>query len=608
MQVPTLSSQHCPSPVTAYKSIPIDAITPRTTQYASDTPRTTRYASNGSRIHYNVGESSSRTATAREQVSCDPPAEQPRKPKLCWAQPPIDTPQKAVLDIGGRTFDVMRELGRGAFGVVWEARERKPAGQLLAYKRTFPTGKTAFESALFEVEVLRKLTDCLPPGCPAASRAPRYFAHGLPEGGHTVNLAMSKVAGQPTARWLYGLEASEMLEADAYQMFRRPADPMQRSQSTQSIAEAGTAAATLLSQLAPVMAALSTIALHRDISAYNVLVDAQGHHGRVPGRWDFFLIDFGLAVCSKTWSRVWRTSNTAGDPRYWSPAAWMNLTYGSTYLADYPDQSYRRQYENRLDHFPFGVLVLEVLFGLWVGPALEGGNLNGVLASALAEAYEAWLAYWFDAYSLYQEFHNGSGIRGVRCRLVRSTDLATLLDHMGSLCLSLRSASRQARRASKTSLAAVLWVGCELLDANGTLSWDQIPAALEKGWLDLSSSSSSALPQQQPPSGVELSSQPTPQRAPLQAAARAAAVDATGMDVSVSDGGERPWPAPIPGMRSPRTGHRKVVQDEGLCFNGFSASTSAPLSPRISARQVSTPTTPTSCRSPPQPQQLLKPR
>merc|ERR1740138_605790 len=132
--------------------------------------------------------------------------------------------------------------------------------------------------------------------------------------------------------------------------------------------------AALLSQMAPVFAALDSIAYHRDVSGHNLLL----REGAEEGAEQFAVLDFGLAVRGHgRWQREWITRNIAGDPRYFSPAAWMLLAYGHKYLESHPDPGFRRQYEYRIDHFALGVLSLEVVFTLWNGHELtESGELG----------------------------------------------------------------------------------------------------------------------------------------------------------------------------------------------------------------------------------------
>ncbi|CAK0801040.1 unnamed protein product, partial [Prorocentrum cordatum] len=113
----------------------------------------------------------------------------------------------------------------------------------------------------------------------------------------------------------------------------------------------------------------------------------------------FGLIDFGLAVRSSTWPQRWRSSNLAGDPRYWAPSAWMALALGFRHVAGHPNSGFQHQYLSRIDHFAAGIMGLEVLFALWDVAALEGP------CSHLLEAHAAWTEYWSGIIVLFQQFH-----------------------------------------------------------------------------------------------------------------------------------------------------------------------------------------------------------
>ncbi|CAE8622179.1 unnamed protein product, partial [Polarella glacialis] len=83
------------------------------------------------------------------------------------------------VTIGSRSFERVRELGSGSFGVVWEVIEKglessKPA---LALKKTSPAKQEMLEACLLEAEVLQQLADMLPADLASARCVPRYEAH-----------------------------------------------------------------------------------------------------------------------------------------------------------------------------------------------------------------------------------------------------------------------------------------------------------------------------------------------------------------------------------------------------------------------------------------------
>jgi len=68
------------------------------------------------------------------------------------------------VQVGGYTYEVTRQLGRGAFGVVWEAfvkgdNEGEGSNSMVAVKCSMPSSPPAMEGAITETQVLRQLTE-----------------------------------------------------------------------------------------------------------------------------------------------------------------------------------------------------------------------------------------------------------------------------------------------------------------------------------------------------------------------------------------------------------------------------------------------------------------
>lgn len=426
------------------------------------------------------------------------------------------------LSVGGRTFDRLRELGSGSFGVVWEVRERygttsggcsvTAMGPRLALKCTTPSRKEALESCLIEVEVLQQLVEAFPKDSEAARRVPRYIAHSV-EAVHTapgssvgeqrVLVAMTKLGGQPLDQWLYGVDEHRLKNISITELLEGPLPGSQLA--TRDLQEACEVVAGLMSQMAPVFRALSDIAFHRDVSAHNFLIsmgsERQGDGPPFAGsnrrQWDqslqrpqFAVLDFGLAVRTRSWQQEWQCRNIAGDPRYFSPAAWMLLAYGHKYLEAHPDANLKRQYKYRIDHFAFGVLALEVLFALWRGPeesaisaetpceAVEQDDEHATAKlrrQALQRARSAWHTYWAGVMGLFQKFH-AEGAVVVRDLLARSQTISRLADELRLLCSALRAAAALQPTGSVT--ASVLQIAAGLLDLRSLLSWQELPSML----------------------------------------------------------------------------------------------------------------------------------
>jgi len=190
------------------------------------------------------------------------------------------------------------------------------------------------------------------------------------------------------------------------------------------------------------------------------------------GECKFALIDFGLAVHSRSWSREWSSATVAGDPRYWAPPHWMIVSHGHKYLEMHPDQSWRQQYEERVDHFAMGVMLLEMYFALWDGTA------ESDVKDHLADARSAWRAYWTSACNFFQELHT-KGHASLRQRFARSEDnLGHHIESLRVLVVKLQAASVA---ASDSPVSSVFAIASELLSAQGTLSWGQIPALIDAG-------------------------------------------------------------------------------------------------------------------------------
>eukprot|EP00928_Gymnodinium_smaydae_P067473 TRINITY_DN5044_c0_g1_i2.p1 TRINITY_DN5044_c0_g1~~TRINITY_DN5044_c0_g1_i2.p1 ORF type:complete len:758 (+),score=139.74 TRINITY_DN5044_c0_g1_i2:62-2275(+) len=408
-----------------------------------------------------------------------------------------------VVTLGGREFEVLGELGRGSFGVVWEAQENQKAvaaekasnaadkasssepfrdeeeNEPVALKVSNPASGSAFEVALFEATVLRELA--------AASReatkaVPRYIAHEVsgPSGGkRSVSIAMTKLSGGPVDTWLYGPGVNE-LKMKTMSISKLVNGPLPGGQAhTRDLEGAASIAAGFLGQVAPVFEALEGIAFHRDVSAHNFLVDASGD-----GLPQFALIDFGLAVRANTWRQEYKSTNLAGTPHYFAPATWMLFTYGHKYLENHPNQGYLRQYQERLDHFAIGALAMELFFMLWDG--------SGDATRELKEARTAWKRYWSQAFWFYQGFFQ-RGCQNFRTELQGCQAVSKLATLQTALCAALRAASGGGSAATLASAggstatvapalsglaARVLSAGAELLDPSATTNWAQLPAQL----------------------------------------------------------------------------------------------------------------------------------
>lgn len=375
------------------------------------------------------------------------------------------------MDIAGHVFTLTRELGRGNFGVVFEAALRSESGQVVAAVKLSKIDRAGgsfsveqqVRQLLTECTVLYRLNDALP--CHSADRVPKYLGHSvLPS---TVNLAMAKAAGMPLDTWLHGTFQSKESTAAT------PEEPLplgcgSRVDSLDFDGACGVVA-KMLAQLSPVFSTLQGIAFHRDISAHNVMIDdAPCALGGSP---DFTLIDFGLAVDAPNWLQNWREGDIGGDPRYWSPAHWLKLFFGPEVLEK--DPGYAHIFVERLDHYSFGIVALELLFGLW-GPAPEEISARQTLARARAE----WQNYWRHALALRRAVSRYSEDAAALRRETVDTGLCTAFRTAhAALCTSLREVVAE----GQSGCGNVLQMATGLIDPSSNLCWGSVSELSESG-------------------------------------------------------------------------------------------------------------------------------
>lgn len=431
------------------------------------------------------------------------PAQGFRSPRKTKTTPlSDDTPSSGSasgsVNVGGRTFERLRELGKGSFGVVWEVQESSPsvAGDSkgcsgpLALKCSKPANQQMLEACQFEAEVLQRLAAALPEEVAKCNRVPRYIAHCTSHstsasptkslsgaalaasltGKSQVLVAMSKLEGRPLDQWLYGVDENRLKTVSLTQVLEGPFPD--GTFASRSLADACATTTALLEQLAPVFTPLDGIAYHRDVSAHNFLFREEA------GAQHFALLDFGLAVRAPTWQHEYQSRNISGDPRYFTPAAWMLMVYGHKYLEAHPDSSFLEQYKRRMDHYSMGLLALEVLFSLWRGPAAEtearadSEEREAAAAAAgmraLSRVRGAWRALWTDAVKFFQLFH-AKGFAATRETLARSQGVSKYADKLRTLCTELRSVA--AEIAADAALASVLDIAAGLLDPRASLEW-----------------------------------------------------------------------------------------------------------------------------------------
>jgi serine/threonine protein kinase len=389
--------------------------------------------------------------------------------------------------VGGCPLRCLRKLGRGSFATVWEARPLDGNHKVhssgvvlpesgLAVKISNPINDQLLQACFLEAEILQQLATSLPQDVLAANRVPRYFSHGMGGTDIATNavgipqssqflVAMSKVEGKALDQWLYGVDENRLKTISMDDLLDRPLPGGQLA--TRSIGAACAASAALISQMAPVFAALSKIAYHRDVSAHNFMVR------ETAGKEDFSLLDFGLATQAADWPEDFRRKNICGDPRYFTPAAWMLMAFGLKGLEALPDKSIQRQYTVRIDHYSFGVLVLELLFALWCGPENEA-DIKGDQLLVITEAMRAWRCFWTDAMVFFQKFHC-EGASSTQQALAKSSAISNFMQKQTVLCAALRVAAKKLQHSVVSSVFAI---AADLIDPRGTMDWQDIPQIL----------------------------------------------------------------------------------------------------------------------------------
>jgi serine/threonine protein kinase len=371
-----------------------------------------------------------------------------------------------VTTVAGKEYLIKSELGRGAFGKVWLVRQQSAGLEeqefALKVMEMRSEDKTAIQAARFEVEVLKHLSNSLPQGIKDSGRVPLYVGHSVSSdvsGKTCIACVMTRLNGGPLDQWLYGVDEEVHKHIDPEKLLN---GALQGGKvRSMSLSAACSTSIDLLTNLCPVLSTLSSYAFHRDICSHNVLVH-QVKSAR-DSSLTFAMIDFGLATNAKTWSGLWKTSNICGDPRYWTPGAWMNLEFGWKYLETHPNSGFVRQYKERLDHFGVGVFVLELFFALWNRSDDSSGN-------QIELVQDAWHSYWKLSIQTFQDFHK-TDIVSLRKKLTRAQTVSQLHTKLQTLRSKLQEFAQKVPNHIVTPLFTVC---ADLIYEWGTLSWDDI--------------------------------------------------------------------------------------------------------------------------------------
>jgi hypothetical protein len=401
--------------------------------------------------------------------------QRPINPMSSLASAPPDSKflsEGEVTKVGGKEYVIISQLGQGAFGKVWLVRQQNSGAGENEFALKVTTSKegdtNAQKGAVFEMQVLQHLTAHLSKDLKDAGRVPSYIGHHVShQGKSSVACVMSRLYGGPLDVWLYGVD--EEVHKTINPEFLISGPLVGGKMATMRLSGACNVALSVLAQLAPVLHTLQSFAFHRDISNHNILV-RDVIKDPVVAKIDISLIDFGLATSTRTWYDDWRTSNICGDPRYWTPGAWLNLAFGWKYLSTHPNTGLVRQYKERLDHFSMGILGLEMFFALWNGIDDSGAGRQ------LEPVQMAWSNYWRLALETFQDFHRLE-ISMLRKKLTQCQTVNTLERKLQVLRTALLSF---AQKVPNHACATLFTVCSDLLDEWGQMSWTALQHHVQK--------------------------------------------------------------------------------------------------------------------------------
>jgi len=253
-------------------------------------------------------------------------------------------------------------------------------------------------------------------------------------------------------------------------------------------------ATQLITQLGPTLERVGRIAWHRDVNSHNILVSDAISGGVAeadvsPDNMRFWMIDFGLAVDSRSWPSKWSTSDIGGDCRYWPPSSWLMSFHGAEALMQRSDL--RQQYETRLDIFGLGVLALEMMCVSALA-ADDGTGATDGLRGAWRRLLTAWTKYRRDVTrwhtTIYKVFSVGGDIGPVYVQLRQERVVDRVLARLSTVRTCLRAC---VDRAHDPMIKTLLWVIGEMLDESSTVGLSEVVRALGG---DVDGASRSTLP------------------------------------------------------------------------------------------------------------------
>lgn len=369
-----------------------------------------------------------------------------------------------VMKIEGNPFRVTRPLGKGSFGVVWGA--DSPTHGRVAIKKILCWQHSGLMDAQFESTLLKTLADKDAASEEVLLRLPALIAREtelLEDETWRVWIAMTRLPGEQLSKHLEGHT----------KVIPQPGDELC------AIVEACNFAHELLVQLVPVFKRVAEVAVHRDATPRNILVDTSGTYGSRPF---FSLIDFGLAVDAASWSgglMSAKQSSIAGDGRYWPVSSWFAFEYGRDELSKCA--GLYEEYRTRLDIHSLGLTAIQVLAELC--PEISE-NMTDDLPQKLQQLLWVWVHYWRDAthywIDIFQTFQEHGDFDALKLEYMRAGVHDTIRQDLLALRAAIREARRAAVRLGCASVGSLMDVLLLMISngERGDVTWSAIQACL----------------------------------------------------------------------------------------------------------------------------------
>lgn len=165
-----------------------------------------------------------------------------------------------------------------------------------------------------------------------------------------------------------------------------------------------------------------------------------------------------------------------GDPRYWSPAHYVKLLFGDKHMEmKHPDLY--RLYQERLDYYSFGCLLLELIFGIWKCPTDD--SEIGPELRAIISARASWRRYWRIVCEIFQILHkNGANLVNSGKEIVGGGLHAAFLEAHQQLCSAIWASLGRLDNVCYSEIVPLLVVVVEFINPVSTLEWQHVPELL----------------------------------------------------------------------------------------------------------------------------------